>query len=289
MMELMKEVSGEVTAFADEILHSIFFLGKIQKLPFSPEDIVTDGEMLNELQDLFPRAFDLYSSQLPKRGPFSCLLDMVVHLNGRDNEMLIIERLGEIIRELDLRQDLVSSTICVSHIADTKDPVKYYGVSNSAPGRLPRKIMIAASCLGYWDRYVAGAVMTYFPSKQKDFEGTIQLPECVRCQAFSLWRNKHMLPCGSCGNLFGLKPCEEKEWVYGNCAEVESLSNLFKHVDDVKVSAQPTSRMYSDGAMLKLEGRVRKDLTNWLKGREFKWKNTFYIPQRVSDLKRGHD
>ncbi|TNN54891.1 hypothetical protein EYF80_034921 [Liparis tanakae] len=146
---------------------------------------------------------------------------MVVHLIGRDNETGIIERLRSIIRELNLSEDLVSTTICVSYIADTEDPVKYYGVSMSAPGRLPREIMIAASCLGTWDRYVAGAVMTYFPSKKKDFEGTIQLPKRVRCQVFNLRRNESMLPCGSCGNLFGLTPCEKKEWVYGNCAEVE--------------------------------------------------------------------
>ncbi|XP_034401481.1 uncharacterized protein LOC117739278 [Cyclopterus lumpus] len=279
MVELMSQAPGDVTALVDEILHSIFFLGKIHNPPFSPESILNDDQMLNELEDLFPRPFDLCSSQLPMRSPFSCVLDMVIHLTGRENEFEIIDGLRALISELDLSEDLVSSTICVSHRTDINGPVKYYGVSMSAPGRLPRKIMIAASCIGTWDRYVAGAVMTYFPSKKKDFDGTIQLPKRVRCQAFNLRKKEEKPPCGSCGNLFGLTPCENKEWVYGNCAEVESLSNLFKYVDDVKVRARPASRMYSDGVMLLLERHVKKELTNWLNHREFTWSNTFYTPQ----------
>ena len=60
-----------------QILHSIFFLGKINDPQHPPESIVTDAEMLENLKNTYPRPFDHYSSQLPKRSPFSCVLDMV--------------------------------------------------------------------------------------------------------------------------------------------------------------------------------------------------------------------
>ncbi len=60
-----------------QIFHSIFFLGNISTPPFSPEDIVTDEEMLEMLKGHYPRPFGRYSSQLPKQSPISCVLDMV--------------------------------------------------------------------------------------------------------------------------------------------------------------------------------------------------------------------
>ncbi|XP_054462568.1 uncharacterized protein LOC129097684 [Anoplopoma fimbria] len=237
--------------------------------------------MLNKLKDVFPRPFELFSSRLPRRGPFSCVLDMIVHLIGRENETQIIHGLRTLITDLELGEstDLVPSTICVSHKTEIESPVKYYGVSNSASH--PRRIMYAASCLGGWDSHVAGAVMTYLPNKEKkpDFDGTIVLPSNVRCQAFSLFEENEKPPCRSCGNLFGLTTSETAESVYGNCAEVESLSNLFKNVDDVKEQARPTSEEYSDLKRAKVERLVRTDLRNWLLHKGFPWDQNFYPPQ----------
>ncbi|XP_068432244.1 uncharacterized protein [Clinocottus analis] len=282
MLELLTQASPDVTALVDEILHTIFFLGRIHRPRVTPESIV--GNILNDLMDVFPRPFVLYSSELPRRSPFSCVLDMIVHVTGRENETQIIRAVRELISdpELSQSQDLVSSIICVSHRTDVKDPVKYYGVSMSAAGPMSRKIMIAASCLGSWDEYVAGAVMTYFPTKKKNqnFDGTFQLPESVRCQAFDLREDTDKPPCKSCQNLFGLTSRELTEWVYGNCAEVESLSNLFKEEADVKERARPRSTKYSDEGRVKVERLVKTDVTNWLRLHEFIWHNTtFYTPQ----------
>ncbi|XP_054462567.1 uncharacterized protein LOC129097683 [Anoplopoma fimbria] len=275
--------SAHAKALVDEILHSIFFCGKIHNPPFSPEMILIDVEIIKELKDVFPRPFELFSSRLPRRGPFSCVLDMIVHLNGGENENKIIDVLRTLITDLKLRESmhLVSSTICFSHKTEIQDPVKYYGVSNSAPD--PRRIMYAASCLGGWDSYVAGAVMTYLPKKKKkpDFDGTIVLPSNVRCHAFSLSDGKVKSPCRSCGNLFGLTTSEIAVNEYGNCAEVESLSNLFKNVVDVKEQARPTSEKYSDLKRAKVEKLVRTDLRNWLLHKGFPWDQNFYTPQPV--------
>ncbi|XP_068580829.1 uncharacterized protein [Cebidichthys violaceus] len=278
------EAKPAAEALVDEILHSIFFLGRIHNPSFSPRSILSNDEMLDALQECFPRPFDLYSSQLPRRSPFSCVLDMIVLLLGQQNESEIIDGLQEIIIDLNPggSRDLVSSTICVSHRTDNENQVKYYGVSMSAPGRFPRRFMIAASCLSSWDRHVAGAVMTYFPNKTKkrDFDGTIRLPQHVRCQAFDLFDVDEKPPCRSCGNLFGLTTGEMEEWVYGNCAEVESLSNLFKNEVDVKDQARPTSTKYSDENRERVENAMRVDLRNLLMEKnDFKWRGDFYSPQ----------
>ncbi|XP_047240465.1 uncharacterized protein LOC124879781 isoform X3 [Girardinichthys multiradiatus] len=60
----------------DEILHSIFFLGTINKVPFSPKEIIPDEDMFIQLKDKYSRPFECYETQLPRRSPFSCVLDM---------------------------------------------------------------------------------------------------------------------------------------------------------------------------------------------------------------------
>lgn len=102
----------------------------------------------------------------------------------------------------------------------------------SCTGKKEGQIMIAVSCLCTWHYGVSNAVMTYKPDKTKreNFDGTMKLPESVRCQAFNVWRGENMDPCKSCVALFGLneptQPSEVKSWPYGNCAEAESLSKF---------------------------------------------------------------
>nr|XP_040044716.1 uncharacterized protein LOC120826469 isoform X7 [Gasterosteus aculeatus aculeatus] len=288
----MSEAGGGTKHLLDEMLHSIFFLGKVNEPTFSPESILLDEEVLTELKKLFPRAFELFSSHLPRRSPFSCVLDMIVLLQGREGEGEgeILSGLRELIIGLELgdSRELISSTLCVSHRTDIRNPVKYYGVSMAAPsaiapkkGPFPRRFVIAASCLYYWDEYIAGAVLTYYPTKQKkqDYDGTIQLPQWVRCQAFSLSQEEETPPCLSCSNLFGLRTNSNDEWVYGNCGEVESLSNLFKTEGDVKQRARPTSPLYSDERRDHYKREMCKDLINCLRQKEFTWREgDFYIP-----------
>ncbi|KAJ4928422.1 hypothetical protein JOQ06_016214 [Pogonophryne albipinna] len=281
MMELNHSSENQTTQLVDEILHSIFFLGKINDPQFSPVEILND-EIHDALKLCYPLPFERYLSQLPKRTPFSCVLDMIVFLEGRENENEIKQKLQEIISELHLKKNepLVSSTICVSQ----KNPKseKYYGVSMSTSGRDPGRTMVAASCLpGSWDSDVAGAVMTFNQNKSKKpyFDGTIKLPQHVTCQAYSLHEEgAPMPPCQSCGNLFGLGGTYKVGYPYGNCAEVESVSNLFKNDTEVREQARPTSKLCTPENRSKAEKSVRADLKVLLKRLHFPCNDQFYIP-----------
>ncbi|XP_044191828.1 uncharacterized protein LOC122969878 [Thunnus albacares] len=277
MLVWWKKTAGS-RQFVDELLHSIFFLGKINIPPYPPEMIFPD-EMLNALKKEYPQPFLLYSTHLPRRSPFSCVLDMIVLQKGQENENQIIQSLKALIKTLKPKF-LVPSTICVSQ--KSVNAVRYYGVSMSTSGANPGKIMIAASCCNFWDDYVAGAVMTYYPKKVKNsyFDGTIKLPEYVRCEAFSLCKEERMPPCRSCGNLFGLRTTDTKEWAYGNCAEAESVSNLLKNEKNVKVQARPTSVTCTEENRQGAKISVLKELKRVLCMVKFeKWDNHFYIPQ----------
>ncbi|XP_078123278.1 uncharacterized protein LOC144528517 [Sander vitreus] len=303
MWNLSNTPSKYTAVLMDEFLHSVFFLGKINKPPFSPEDIVSDDKKLNDLKDRYPLPFELYSSQLPRRSPFSCVLDMIVYLTREtlqgerqeeEIETEIIKWLQELIRPLKdgkkTKKPLVSSTICVSHSTNTPNTVRYYGVSMSTSGPNPGKILVAASCLSSWDSYVAGAVMTYYPErskqyvKKKYFDGTIKLPKHVRCQAFNLSEKKEKLPCISCGNLFGLTPTSDDEWSYGNCAEAESVSNLLINVVEIReqaaLSSETTSETKYNEDRKKAEDSVRKELKGFVGTMGLsRWCGEFYTPQ----------
>ncbi|MEQ2250223.1 hypothetical protein ILYODFUR_037698, partial [Ilyodon furcidens] len=81
----------------DEILHSIFFLGKINIVPFSPEEIISDEDILSQLKEKYSRPFECYETQLPRRSPFSCVLDMVVLQTGPESENQIKQTLRDLV------------------------------------------------------------------------------------------------------------------------------------------------------------------------------------------------
>ncbi|KAL6100114.1 uncharacterized protein ACO6RY_01785 [Pungitius sinensis] len=280
MIKLIDEAPGYTTHLLDEMLHSIFFLGKVNDPKFSPESILMDKDLLRRLRELFPRAFELFSSHLPRRSPFSCVLEMIVLLKGPSKEREIARELRQLIIDLDPdSRQLIPSTLCVSYIAnpDIQNPNKFYGVSMATNTGDSRRFVIAASCLYYWDEYVAGAVLTYYPKKQKkpDYDGTIQLPQGVRCQAFSLIEKRKTPPCLSCRNLFGLKAQDVS--VYGNCAENESLSNLFRN--EVMVKEQVERPTYSEPMMNRYKCEMRNNLRNNLRLKQFTWRaGDFYSP-----------
>ncbi|XP_026205377.1 uncharacterized protein LOC113155081 isoform X2 [Anabas testudineus] len=263
----------------DEMLHSIFFLGRVNNVPYTPESIIPDKDMLEALEDKYPKPFQCYSSQLPKRSPFSCVLDMII-LQERQDEVKIRNSLKKLINSLDA-DFLVSNTACVTSCQKTNK--KYYGVSMSTTGPNPGKIVIAASCCSVWDDYVAGAVMTYYPEKVKKpyFDGTINLPDKVSCEAFNIKNLSPLPPCKSCGNLFGLKTSATREWPYGNCAEVESVSNMLKVEEEVKRKAKPTSPTYTPENRAKAKDSLMKVLKKVLNMVHFKWSGEFYIPQNT--------
>ncbi|MEQ2234869.1 hypothetical protein ILYODFUR_035809, partial [Ilyodon furcidens] len=97
MMDMTTRTREDTSELVDEILHSIFFLGEINRPAFSPRQLLDDDEdLLDCLMEAYPEPFRLYSSQLPRRSPFSCVLDMVVYLEGQENEDAIRTTLREI-------------------------------------------------------------------------------------------------------------------------------------------------------------------------------------------------
>ncbi|XP_056255846.1 uncharacterized protein LOC130184088 [Seriola aureovittata] len=270
----------------DEMLHSIFFLGKINKVPYDPESIIADKEMLEDLQEKYPRPFKFFLTQLPKRSPFSCVMDMIVKQKGEKNDNQIKESLKDLLKDLE-EGFLVSSTICVSQKSQNVESVRYYGVSMSTTGPNAGNIVIAASCLSAWEDYVADAVITYYPEKGKKdkikkeyFDGTIEVPGEVICKAFNLSKGDEIPPCRSCGNLFGLATNVKKEWVYGHCAEVESLSNMLKNEAEVRRDTKQESATCTPQNRKTAKDSVLVKLNSVLSTIQFKtWEDQqFYDP-----------
>ncbi|XP_061597930.1 uncharacterized protein LOC133461157 [Cololabis saira] len=257
---------------------------------FSPELLFWgNNDLLFTLMAYHPRPFQLFSCQLPRRGPFSCVLDMIVHLTGQENEEEIKNRLQQFTQNLmtaGFKKPLFSSTVCISYVSTSvrsSVPVKYYGASVSANDGSPGKIMIAASCLSNWDDCVADAVMTYYPNKLKKlyFNGTINLPANVICRAFKISNRQNLEPCRSCGNMFGLQTRESHEWAYGNCAEAESLSNLLRNERQVKDGVLLTSGPYQQVDRNRARTEFLNELRNELLRVNFtRWNGNFYQAQR---------
>ncbi|XP_023815810.1 uncharacterized protein LOC111948207 [Oryzias latipes] len=279
MVDLNNLTRQDTSMLVDEILHCLFFLGLINSPPFSPRNLLgDDDDTLEYLENEYPEPFRLYSTQLPRRSPFSCLLDMVVRLYGQEKEDLIKDRLQTVVLQMKERtssQILFSSTICVSQMCDS---CRYYGVSMSTRGRPAGEILVAASCFGYWHRLASDAVMTYYPDKQKKlyFSRNIQLPSNVKCEAFNISEGRPMDPCRSCSDLFGLNTTERKRWAHGGCAEVESLSNLFKEESQVMEQLRPEENVPEENrrrAKMRVFNYLKQELKKFDK---FKWDGKIY-------------
>lgn len=269
----------ETKLLMDEMLHSIFFLAKICNVPFSPQEIIPDKEMWQTLLASYPKPVQQLS-QLPKRTPFSCVLDMVILMETPENEAGVKRSLQDIARSLDATFP-VSSTICISQ--KSRDSMRHYGVSMSTTGYNQRAIMIAASCCGPWDDYVAGAVMTFLSNKKKkkdtpEFEGAIKLPGYVRCEAFDLGTGAKKNPCLSCGEMFGLPTKETKGWQHGNCAEAESVSNLLRNESEVKRDVRIPSPKGTKEIRTRVQNDVRQKLKEVLANTPLRitWRGDFY-------------
>ncbi|XP_029976259.1 uncharacterized protein LOC115409291 [Salarias fasciatus] len=290
MVFLSEDTEEDTTPLVDEILHSIFFLGRVYDPQFSPESIEIDQEMREFLADSYPEAFRRYSSRLPHRAPFSCVLDMIVHIAGQENEEEVKNQLQQFVQQLegDQPKHLLSTTMCISQI-NSRDSGRHYGVSMSTFGRVAGKIMVAASCLQTWHQLVAGAVLSYdqrFKKKmplRSNFNGTIRLPQNIRCQAYNIRDQTLKRPCSSCGDLFGLNNTEEKRWRYGNCAEVESVSKLLKTEAQVTEQVEFQAEWTAESRK-QVEDEVRKELEGWLRMKGFRWDGQFYVPQSIQPI-----
>ncbi|XP_032437452.1 uncharacterized protein LOC116731730 [Xiphophorus hellerii] len=281
----MASHNQDTSQLVDEILHSIFFLGEINRPKISPREIFdADVDMVDDLQKKYPEPFTRYSSRLPRRSPFSCVLDMVVHLKGQEHEDDIRETLQKLVQELKPRRRrrkpmLCSSSICISAGKRTNS-VRHYGVSMSTTDS-NSKIMIAASCLSFWEAHVAHAVSScYYPVENStaDFDVTIQLSDVI-CKAFDLISRGEKSPCLFCRNMFGLtsdtQDLQTPKWPYGNCAEAESLSNLLRE-EEVRIQRNGN---WTEENQERVKNGVRNELGRQLNHLHFEWDNQFYKEQ----------
>ncbi|XP_045077972.1 uncharacterized protein LOC121571877 isoform X2 [Coregonus clupeaformis] len=259
--------------YVDEMLQSIFFLGRINTPQYTPNDILGE-DYVRKMEEEFKGPFKSYERKLPKRTPFSCVLDMVVSLFGPDE---IKQKLTEIAAAIATSGDdrFTSSTICISQSGGC-----YYGASMSCKGRRQGQIMIAVSCLCTWHYGVSNAVMTYKPDKTKrnNFDGTMQLPQKVKCQAFNVTSGKVISPCDSCVDLFGLKTSAQSNkknggWVHGHCAEAESLSKLLYKEKEIEVAT------VEDEMREQVMKKVKAHLEANLRLSKFDWDSSYYTPQ----------
>lgn len=211
-----------------------------------------------------------------------CVCLQIVHLTGEDNEDEILKSLTELDNQLKRKpkkKHLISTTVCVSQDTMIPNSVRHYGVSMSTSGGVSGQIMVAASCFSTWDSRVADAVMTFYPDKVRKpyFDGTIRLPDRIRCQAFRIRDGAEMAACNSCAELFGLlRPETAKKWAHGNCSEVESVSNLLKNETSIKEQVQLTSEVITDENRQRARGSVLRRLEGLLNDVTFKWDYNFY-------------
>ncbi|XP_018618760.1 uncharacterized protein LOC108940840 [Scleropages formosus] len=257
LMKYKKLASQQGQSYMQEILHSIFFLGLINRPRINPEDVLNE-ELALKLRQKFPDAFQIYRTKLPSRPPYSILLDVVVEITGDQDVPAVQKKLLDLNAKMHvpkLREDgtvcgndftLASTVVSYCYFSDSQQKTKnYFGVSVACKGGFQRSIFIDQACITTWNRNVAFAVCLA-DSESK----SIQLPKSVFSAAFHMLNNLPQRtasnsntptqryyskpPCLKCLKIFPnvvfLPPPENNDtpayWMSGNCAECEAISKL---------------------------------------------------------------
>lgn len=238
VMEEYKNKQNMLRRHVNEILHSIFFLGVIYTGGLTPDQFLS-ATLAEGLRQEFPEPFEKYRSHLPKRTPFSILLDIMVL--KYDTEEKVMEELRSLLKKLKFPYPLnkpgnkhqhvytlESTVICISsnNMCPSK---KYFGASLGCKTDKAKSIMIYSSCINTWHKYVSYSVMSFTHTQES--EG-LQFPGSMKCQAYLRnWQDntyKEIPPCKNCKRIFSLQGegTEQKFYPFGNCAETECLSKL---------------------------------------------------------------
>ncbi|XP_062376238.1 uncharacterized protein LOC134064317 [Sardina pilchardus] len=222
-----------VTQLLDEMVHSILFSGHIRNQLMKPEEIF-EADMFGILRCFFGGAFEGYKRRLPKRTPFSCLLELIVET--KKDKTLVKNELSNIITKLRGKStnQLVGRALCIIEECQQIS----YGVSMPLAEKQFKKIWIALSCMHTWHPHVAYAVRKW----TKGEECSVPFPNLEEsCQAYvhNGKTLKSTPPCISCCELFSMKHVHKKSrsHLYGNCAEAEAISKYLKlkcvpHLDE---------------------------------------------------------
>ncbi|XP_072560851.1 uncharacterized protein [Paramormyrops kingsleyae] len=241
--------------FFKEILHSIFFHchiyrdTELNRQSINPEEIL--GETLqSELAVMYPDVFESYTSLLPRRSPFSILLEVVVETMAGRSEIDIRTELEKLNNKMIVHKsggsscgnDFCFGATVVSYSyfrSSSLETQKYFGASMSCSGRKATRIFISVACIETWNDNVAHAVCLAAKGHP-----SITLPDTVYSTAYRLHppkkggNNSHeykeLSPCELCLKIFPnvtfsslhKKDQDKQFWNYGNCAECEAISNL---------------------------------------------------------------
>ncbi|XP_068120151.1 uncharacterized protein [Hyperolius riggenbachi] len=138
--------------------------------------------------------------------------------------------------------DFSASVIAYSCARDTSisnDTDWYYGASISYKDSVPRNIIISTSSLFVWDKAISYIVCC------GDNGRGLTFPNNVQCCAYRFngkeWDYELIPPCIKCDKMFNVQyeleykeTTDKQTWPYGNCAEVESLSNLLRSNENLR-------------------------------------------------------
>ncbi|XP_044154557.1 uncharacterized protein LOC122941399 isoform X1 [Bufo gargarizans] len=242
--------NGYIIQYFEQVLHSIFFFGYINKKKILPEDFLPE-EVISQLKNLFPKPFREYNTHLPYYTPYSILLEYMTRIIGAEDPDLFMQELTKVNQSLwkvcdeqgnqPIANDFAATASTVSYccVIDTNNGKvleKAYGASMSCKGKIQREIMIALSALHVWDKAISYAVS----SKGKH---PITFPDRVHCRAYSIIAQrgayKEKRPCKRCNQLYKVNfipgyEADNREYPYGNCAENESLSRLLQAETNIR-------------------------------------------------------
>nr|XP_023693503.1 uncharacterized protein LOC111857175 isoform X2 [Paramormyrops kingsleyae] len=283
--------------YMKEILHCIFFHCHIYRPPIHDKQSIYPKEIQSKLlihpvnvlrEDLhsklskkFPDVFQSYTSQLPRRSPFSILLEVVVETTAERSETAILRELARLNDQMIIKisdrkssaNDFCFAAAVVSCSGFERSDLvtqEYFGASMSCKGPITTMIFISVACIETWNDNVAHGVCLAANGHR-----SITLPDTVWSRAHRLrspregGNNSHTYkarsPCLWCKNTFPnvtFSPIDtaqnEPTWQCGNCAECEAISNLLNGETSVSEETQQLNTGLEPSLMTLREERERK-------------------------------
>ncbi|XP_072414762.1 uncharacterized protein [Chiloscyllium punctatum] len=158
-------------SYYKEILHTILFYGNISDPVIEPNSFF-EKEEFDLLSNKYPDVFRNYNTHLPRRPPFTVLLDAVIEILGTRNHNEVFKCLLHLTEEMVLELSDARSNKCgnifvstvisccyfVNHHITNEKTDNYFGASVSCRGRQQKEIMIDILCCETWHQVVSLAV-----------------------------------------------------------------------------------------------------------------------------------
>eukprot|EP00062_Callorhinchus_milii_P015019 gi/632964834/ref/XP_007898590.1/ PREDICTED: uncharacterized protein LOC103183124 [Callorhinchus milii] len=288
--------NNQKTQYEKEILHTILFFCHINIPRLEPEDIF--GKATETLNSKYADILTDYKMHLPTRPPYTILLDIVVTYKGANNVPDVLEYLWSENKKMQLPgpPKKCENVFCfVSRVInycyfEPENPNyksdKYYGASVSCTGHNAKKIMIDILCLKTWNSYICQVVGNAPEWKLKCpfvySNAYIIQPDLKNSKDFEV--PKYKPPCKKCLELYPDLNCllyetnnHEANWLYGNCAENESLSKLLNDCENIVIDVPENFDQNIVTTKRAIEQRLRENLRDV----EFQLGNTisFYNSQ----------